>query len=208
MSDRVESMLEAIKSGDAVAMYGLLDWLEETGDDRLVQVKKTWEVKLRELAAEIGLLWTEFAPQSLYPKWRDALVPVMGVLPYLGRYQRSPRCPAAHAQEIGSLVNGFAEVLYRLGCCRGVAQFRENLTFWFAFREHGWWCSIPRHEATWKYRRTGWPLSPPYALAVDRPIRISARRFAQSKSLVRYVLSAAESYLDKRTARRKTNRAA
>jgi hypothetical protein len=204
----IDAMLDAIKTGDAAAVYGLLDHLDEQEDERLAQVKKIWQEQLRNFVAEVGLLWSDYAPKLLYPNWRDGTVAVIQELPVLGDYATLPRCPKSRRSEVGSLVAQFARVLYRLGCCRGVEENMENgerrLLFWFAFRGQGWWCYLPDHSVTWKHRRPV-PLRQRPWLFSERPSdKIVGHRYAQATALVRYVIASADAYLEERAARRQT----
>ena len=141
MTDRVGCLLTAMKTGDGAAAHALLDLLQESGDHRFKMVRSSWERKLKELAEEVGVQWTEHAPRIRFPNWRDAIIPVMGTLPLLAGHQLSSRCPKAHSVEVNSLVNGFADLLTRLGCCQAIEGFVDEgvpcCRFHFQYRDPG-----------------------------------------------------------------------
>jgi hypothetical protein len=204
----INGLLEAIGNGDSVAVNALMDVLEETGDERLAQVKRAWEAKLRDFQAEVGLLWTDQAPKIQYPDWRDAIIPVMQLLPSLGSYGNSSRCPAGRSEEVGSLVDGFARVLYQLGYCQGIQQFTDDdcprLLFSFVFRNHYWWCCLRPDLVNWRFRRPESSCSTLPGGESAPPNRMTTHRYARETALVRYVISSADQYLSQRARRRTT----
>jgi len=209
MDNAIAGMLEAIKGGDSLAVLGLLDRLEESGDDRLEQVKKTWQGRLSDFSAEVGLLWDEYAPNALYPDWRDAVRPAMLSLRELGRYANYSRCPNTHRREVGLLGLEFARALHRLGCCTAVYNDTMGGTtyieFWFQFRNQRCCCVLRQDEVTWRHRR---PRPSAFLSQPREQARMPARQFNQAKVLVRYVITSAETFLAGRAARRKGRRVA
>jgi hypothetical protein len=50
-SDTIEVLLDAIRVGDALAVHCLVDLVNESGDERLNQVRKAWQEPLGTFAA-------------------------------------------------------------------------------------------------------------------------------------------------------------
>jgi hypothetical protein len=188
MNETVGGMLDAVRAGDAAAAHGLLDLLNEQGDERFVQAKKAWGECLGAFAAEIGVMWSEHAPRIRYPDWRDAIVPTMRMMPD-GYYSPPPK-----GSEVRHLVAAFASVLYRLGRCHQVESEKGDYArFWFGFRKENWLACLDKDEVDWSHRKPR-PLPPTSLLARRKKTR-------ELTALVKYVISSADAFLDQKAAR-------
>jgi hypothetical protein len=195
MSNDVRGMLDAIKEGDGLAGRGLLDHLEERGDERLDRVKEAWLRKLHEFREEVAILWGEDGPRLLYPDWRDAIIPAMDAMTALGRYKRWRRCPFLHRGEVDSLGWRISIVLIKMGCSRPVSisglMNCPTSRDVYSFRGREWSCVKSPRSITFQT-----PGDPP-------PQGMSTRDFNQATLLVRYVISEGEQRAERRKAARK-----